>query len=138
MKPDRIILHHSLTADSGTVSLDAIRRYHMETLGWADIGYHLGIELVGNHYEILTGRMLTETGAHVAGHNTGNLGICLVGNFDIAPPPPEQWELALRLVRSLCDVFGITPDLVFGHREFTTAKTCPGKLFDIDKFRGAI
>jgi len=131
----RIILHHSLTADSGTVSWGAIRRYHLETLGWKDIGYHFGIERVGGHYETLIGRMMTETGAHTSGHNAGSLGICLIGNFDNAPPAPEQWELTLRLVRSLMEVFDIAPDMVFGHRDFTSVKTCPGRMFDLAKFR---
>ena len=135
MRPQRIILHHSLTADSGTVSWAAIRRYHMETLGWKDVGYHYCIELVGDRYEILTGRLMNEVGAHTSGENEDSLGICFVGNFDVSEVPQEQWRLGVRLVASLCDVIGITPDKVYGHHDFNAGKSCPGQHFNVGGFR---
>ena len=133
IRPERIILHHSLTADGQTVSWSAIRRYHTQLLGWADIGYHFGIELVGMHHEILTGRMLNEQGAHCRGHNGNSIGICFVGNYDKMHPPEEMWELGLRLVASLCDVLKIPLRSITGHRDHSN-KSCPGHMFDLDKF----
>jgi hypothetical protein len=133
MKPTRIIIHHSLTKDGSTVSWDAIRWYHTRTNGWRDIGYHAGIELIGGHYEVLIGRMFDEEGAHATGHNSDSLGICLVGNFDTAPPPPAQLDLAIRFTRSLCRVLEIPATRVYRHSDFS-AKTCPGALFPWGEF----
>lgn len=140
MKPKCIILHHSLTKDSGTVSWDAIRRYHVQHLGWTDIGYHFGVEFVNNHYEIFTGRMMNEVGAHCRQDrmNYRSLGICFIGNFDFFPPSEEQWILGLRLVSSLMDVLEISKDSVFGHNYFAKYKTCPGEMFDVAKFQGLL
>ncbi|KKL83399.1 hypothetical protein LCGC14_1746070 [marine sediment metagenome] len=164
MKPEYIILHHSLTKDSKTVSWSAIRRYHtsykykgrilakakalkMKSEGirgiaspWKDVGYPFGIELVNNHYEIFMGRMMNETGAHCYQRrmNHRSLGICFIGNFDKEKPPKEQWKLGLKLVRSLMDIFKISKGNVFGHRHFAKYKTCPGKMFDVHKFVGQL
>ncbi len=158
MKPIRAILHHSLTADSKTVSWQAIRTYHtsyrynsnivtpteayiLKREGkkvidpWDDIGYSYGLEKISDHYEILTGRMMNERGAHTYGHNHNSIGICLIGNYDITPVPEELWQLTLRLVNSLCEVCNIPKSSVYGHTEFASYKTCPGKLFDMSRFR---
>ena len=133
MTPSRIILHHSLTKDSSSVSWQAIRRYHLG-LGWENIGYHFGIEKVGKEYEIFTGRMITEKGAHTRGRNHDSLGICIVGNFDKVLPNQAQWDLALRLVRGLMSVFNLGKNSICGHNQFSH-KTCPGTNWDMDKFR---
>jgi len=135
IKPKFIVLHHSLTADSGTVSWDVIRKYHTEINKWDDIGYNSGCELINNELEILIGRMLNEQGAHCRGHNHNTYGHCIVGNYDIDEVPPEMWMLNLKWVRSLCDVFDIPEENVLGHREFDSSKTCPGEKFNLEGFR---
>ena len=132
-----IIMHHSLTKDGDTVSWTAIRRYHTKINHWNDIGYHWGIEYINGTYEVLMGRSCVMEGAHCrqGGMNRTSIGICLVGNFDLEPPPDKQWRRAVKLVKWLKSIYHIPAANVQGHREYAPYKTCPGKLFDMDKFR---
>jgi len=140
---NKVILHHSLTRDSGTVSWGDIRRYHVtpppDGMGLVDIGYHAGIELIesGGHslnYEILTGRMWNVQGAHTRGQNKDSLGICFVGNFDIVVPPDDLLKAGAKVVALWLHLFDIPVTNIFGHKDFAD-KSCPGVLFDINKFR---
>lgn len=143
MTPKKIILHHSATKDSGTVSWNAIRRYHVNQCAWQDIGYHFGIEYITDpgdpkgSYEIMMGRMPDKTGAHTTGLNSVSIGICFVGNFDDARPPDGQWQQGVKLVSWLCGHYGIPTSEIYGHRDFAN-KTCPGKMFDLDVFRADV
>ncbi len=132
-----IMIHHSLTEDGRTVSWQAIRRYHVTEQKWLDIGYHFGIELINDHYEVLVGRDLDRDGAHCVGMNAKAIGICLVGNFDASPVPAAQWNRAAALVRSLMKELDIPIDNVVPHRDYAP-KSCPGKLFDMASFRRVI
>lgn len=139
----RIILHHSLTKDSETVSWNAIRKYH-RSLGWSDIGYHYGIERVNDSYEIMLGRFESRMGAHTKGHNKHSIGICLVGNFDLEEPDFDMWCLAIDLVKDIMKRhnFGgnlsIPVESVLGHRELASYKSCPGHCFNLDLFRSQL
>jgi len=137
MKPEYIIIHCSATKDSGTVSWQAIRRYHMGTLHWSNIGYHFGCELVNNQFEILAGRPLNIAGAHcrAAGMNSRSIGFCVIGSFDYIKPPIEQVTLSAKYVAGLADLLNIPTSKIRGHRHFESKKTCPGKMFDMDGFR---
>lgn len=153
MMPNRkkyIVIHHSLTKDGRTVSWGAIRRYHTQVLGWNDIGYHFGIERIGSDYEILMGRMPDKTGAHArqAGMNHRGIGICVVGNYDIEPPPEGALVKLVELCGWLMREYNIPSRNIIGHRDagmmegldWTKGefKTCPGKLFSIEKLRTLI
>lgn len=138
MKLKNIIIHHSLTEDSNTVSWGAIRKYHTETLGWNDIGYHLGIEIVNGSYELLMGRMWNEKGAHTLGRNHDSIGICCVGNYDLVPPPLRMLEKLKEVCQFLMSLYNIPIERIYGHHDFASYKSCPGNLFDLEKFRGGL
>ena len=139
-KPSYIIIHHSLTKDSKTVSWQPIRKWHMglhpdSPYKMIDIGYQYGIELVNDRYETLVGRMEGTVGAHTRGVNGVSIGICLVGNFDNEPPDIAQWKILLKLCANICLRYNISADNVKGHREYAPYKSCPGNAFDMIKFR---
>ena len=134
-----IVLHHSLTVDGATLSWDDIVRYHTSALpaghGWSDVGYHIGIERVEDSMVKLLGRPWTLPGAHAVGRNHDSLGVCLVGNFDLAPPSSAIWHTAQHLVRWLLEYFTLPVARVVGHREVQEGRTCPGTHFNLDQFR---
>lgn len=126
------MVHHSLTKDSETVSWPAIRRYHIQTMGMKDVGYHFGVELTGTDYEALIGRSLEVNGAGCpqGGMNEKAIHVCLIGNFDKAPPPPQQLEVFRdRIWTPMSDLFKIPPGNIVFHREFAPWKSCPGSAF---------
>jgi len=133
MRWTHIMIHHSLTRDGKTVSWNAIEDYHRKIRGWSDIGYHFGIELVNDRYQVLVGRPLDREGAHCreGNMNCQAIGICCVGNYDISPPSKEMLEiLSYRLLLPLMNEYDISPENIVFHREYAGYKSCPGEMFD--------
>jgi len=132
-----IVIHHSLTKDSDTVSWGAIRKFHIETQKWKDIGYHFGIEIINGEVEILLGRMMHETAAAVKEQNMNKKGIhiCIVGNFDIMEVPKPVWDKTVTLTAFLCDFLKIPASTnIKSHNFYAPYKSCPGSKFDMKKF----
>ena len=134
---NRLIIHHSLTKDSLTVSAGAIRRYHMETLGWRAVGYHYLQERIGDYEEILKGRFHHEIGAHTKGHNHDSIGICLIGNYDLTSPFEDQYQLLAKLCAEIMYTYDLPMNDVYPHSEFAD-KTCPGTMFSMDYLKHCI
>lgn len=136
--PKKIIVHHSLTKNSETVSWGAIRKYHTHTLMWKDIGYHAGVELVMSgqepYYEVLLGRMWDVSGAHTRGKNHNSLGICFVGNYDNIPPKKSMLETGAKIIALWLKIYGLSVDDIYPHSHFSQ-KTCPGALFDMKSLK---
>lgn len=136
--PMRIIVHHSLTKDSGTVSWNAIRDYHIKTLGWADIGYHAGAENLRGHHEALFGRPWHIPGAHCRGQNHDSLGFVFVGNYDEIEPPDGILLAGAKVLKIWMDLFNIEMNRIFTHNYYNANKTCPGSRFDMVRLKNAI
>lgn len=143
MTPTYIMVHHSLTADSGTVSWPAIRRYHINIMRMKDIGYHYGIEFIkdslGNgYYEVLAGRPEDLNGAACPQGNMNQeaLHICVIGNFDDVSPSDDLYlNIANRLIKPLIRRYNIPINNVVAHRDYNPAKSCPGMKFSMNKLR---
>lgn len=113
-----------------------IRRWHKQDRGWKDIGYHYLIDRDGT---VAVGRPVEQVGAHVAGHNTGTIGISLFGGHGSAETDafednftPAQDKALRELIADLRDGYP-TIKTVSGHNWYA-AKACPG--FDASAWYG--
>ena len=130
-KWERIVIHHTVTSDGDTLlDMEAIRRFHTAPKprgrGWSDIGYNFCVEKVGGGlYVAIMARPMYRNGSHVGGHNTGSIGIALVGDFSTRQPPLAQVGTTAELCAAICRSTGIRTDQIFPHRHFK-ATACPG------------
>ena len=91
--------------------------------GWGDVAYHYLIDCAGRVWQ---GRPLVYQGAHVQNHNEHNLGICLLGNFDLQRPPPTQLTSLTSFIAFVRQLYRIPVGEVYTHGELGTT-SCPGK-----------
>ncbi len=132
-----IVLHHSWTKDGKFKDATAIRKYHMKTNGWDDIGYHYLIENVKGCIRVIKGRMEMTPGAHAIGFNRKSIGICVVGNYDKHGLPKDKRKVLVDLLIHLCKFELIIPENIIGHwqtyemRSVKVKKTCPGLKFPL-------
>jgi len=125
-----ITVHHSVfTASEGSVgaSLDTVRRIqrvHMDTERYGDIGYHFLIDKKGR---VIEGRELIWQGAHAGGNNNvANVGICLLGNFEVEQPTRAALASLDRLVLELQRKLLIPRKNVRPHKAWKNTD-CPGR-----------
>lgn len=155
------MVHHSLTKDGETADWPAIRKYHtswryngkiitekkaeeLKQKGkqgviapWRDIGYHYGIERIGDNLEVMLGRDERDPAAACkeARMNERAIHICCVGNFDEEPPSDDVLHAAARLIVAIRKRWRVNIANVVGHTQYATYKSCPGKMFDMEKLR---
>ena len=124
----KIIIHCTATPENKEVSVDTIRKWHLDR-GWRDIGYHFVIGLDGQVHE---GRPIEQTGAHTKGENFDSIGIAYVGGVE-AEKKNGKWiakdtrteEQKNALEELLCYLKILYSNAtIYGHRDFST-KDCP-------------
>lgn len=122
-----IIIHCADTKPSMTkVDVKEIDRWH-RMRGFTSIGYHFVIKRNGN---VETGRPLKQVGAHVQGHNSNSIGICLAGGLSENGRFAENNFTADQMMslKELVDGLKVQfPDAtVCGHRDMpNVSKECP-------------
>jgi N-acetylmuramoyl-L-alanine amidase len=158
-----LTVHHTAGANNdpdpaGTVR--AIYYYQCITQAWGDVGYHLFIDEQGRVYEgrwsgpddipLFNGAAPAGTdpglvvAGHIGGYNTGNLGVCLLGNLTSQGPTPAARATLVTVLAHMARVTGVDPQAVVnylgptgntrtvlgisGHRDWA-ATECPGNTF---------
>ena len=139
----RVIVHHTVTSiqePDPAARMRAIYAYHVQGNGWSDIGYNFVVDNSGLIYEGRSaggGRHDGEDvsgqgviGAHAAGHNTGSVGVAILGTYTADQVTPT--DAALDAVASIAawklGPRGVDPfaaGALIGHRD-VVATGCPG------------
>lgn len=125
--PRFLTIHHD-GVDRPT-TCDEINRYHRDTCEMEyGIAYHY-VVMPDRIYKIRDER---QRGTHVKNGNTGNIGICVHGDFNKSRPTLTQQILLICLVNKLCWEYDIPKQNIKGHGDWAGNNTsCPGKNFDL-------
>jgi N-acetylmuramoyl-L-alanine amidase len=121
---NKIIVHCSATPEGRDVSVDEIRRWHVDERGFSDIGYHWIITLNGT---LEKGRHESKSGAHAKGYNRNSIGVCYVGGVDADMKPKDtRTEAQKETLRCLLeDLKERYPQAkIIGHKD-VSSKSCP-------------
>jgi hypothetical protein len=169
----KAIVHHTAvdSPDPWTdpaAQLRAVQRAHVGN-GWVDIGYHFAVSPDGRIFEGRWARDYSAgqvhsgedaagnlvIGAHALDHNTGSLGVVVLGNLSDREATPAAFESVARViawkfrprrmgayastayVRASDGGIDVFPDIC-GHRDvFPTA--CPGSIYvDLPRLRDRV
>jgi Negative regulator of beta-lactamase expression len=126
-----LTIHCAATPEGRDVKATEISKWDIAKFGQRS--YHFVIELDGTFIRTLRDN---QVGAHVGGHNTGNIGICYVGGMDAHMKKAKdtrtvaQKRSLLTLIRTYRSRY---PNIIVrGHRDWPgVKKDCPS--FDVQK-----
>ncbi len=148
INPTHIVVHHGGGSSDYTDGYAVVRsywNYHVNSLGWSDIGYNYLFDKYGNFFQGRHNLNLPTTdvrGAHAGSSNTYSIGINFLGNSDITAPTSAQLQKCAEFMAWWFDHRGFDPTSqasllnqpgtqwltlhrVCGHRD-VNATACPG------------
>lgn len=136
-----VVVHHSATEQGSVAAIDANHRSRRDSNGnpWRGIGYHF---VIGNGHGMEDGQVSPTfrwkkqiEGAHAGSkmYNDVGIGICLIGNFELASPTAKQSAALSLLITRLRRDYELSSDDVIAHGDIR-ATACPGKLFPREQF----
>jgi hypothetical protein len=132
----RVTVHHSgdgkpftgEAADDVARHLQIVQQAHLQR-GMVDIAYHFAVDRTGRLWQL---RWLGYEGQHVRPSKTGvrnnehNVGIVVLGDFNLQSPTVPQRDRLLALVRLVRSKYALPPSAVAMHGEIVETD-CPGK-----------
>lgn len=126
-----LTIHCAATPNGRDVKAETVEAWDIAKFGQKS--YHHIVELDGHDHVSLPD---TVKGAHVGGHNTGNIGVCYVGGMDTKMEYPSDTRTPAQrttLRRIVAEYEAKYPGItVRGHRDWpNVTKACPS--FNVGK-----
>jgi peptidoglycan recognition protein len=126
--PTHFVVHHTAgnrcsTQAACDAEMRGIQNFHMNSNGWADIGYNF---CIGDTAVVYEGRGWNRQGAHSPSFNSRSIGFCFMGNFMSVLPPVAARNTAQAFIICARDWGRLTTTYrLMGHRQ-DNPTSCPG------------
>ncbi|WP_198533852.1 peptidoglycan recognition protein family protein [Streptomyces odonnellii] len=110
-----VVVHHTAesntyTCAQGPAVVRGIYAYHVQQLGWKDVGYNFLVDKCGTVYEGRKGGLDRPVlGAHAYGFNTETTGISVLGTYTDTAPPQAAMVSVARVAAWKLGQYGVDP-----------------------------
>ncbi|XP_059476113.1 peptidoglycan-recognition protein LC-like [Neocloeon triangulifer] len=129
-----VIISHSATNPcynhtQCVLQVRKIQMFHIESFGWADIGYNF---VVGGEGGIYEGRGWDKIGAHAKGYNNRSIGVNFIGTYVTVLPSERQMMAAKILIEEGVRLGKVSPEYkLIAHRQVSKTES-PGIRFFLE------
>ena len=120
MREIKYIVAHT-TATPRNTTIESIKNYWRNNLGWKNVGYHFIIKYDGTIVNLMP---IEQVSNGVAGYNSNSIHVANIGGEFADDRSDAQKQAMLSVIRTLKSMF---PDAeILGHRDFPNVKkACP-------------